>query len=309
VMAVLVAAVKEETPLIIAIVATMVLVDTRVARGRWHRPALAVLVLAALLLPTLLLIRASQPHGAYAVNHFALLASATGGRIHGVGSLLAFAAGNLSSWIWFAIDRQWPLLFLVGTLGALLLRPWYAPLGFLTTGVAWLLQLDLLWAPRVAPALVFWWCVILLAAGSLARARRAAPSARARRTMTVLAAGLAAASIAGQIWFVRRGFDPLDLHLFRPSPYTAAERAQADELFAIYRRDGRPDEPVVASKYLFRYAHDRNLFWLDRLEGRPRPIWILQDGTWPFTDFGLSASDYTVVGRAGRFSLLERTAR
>src|SRR5581483_2095204 len=135
-------------------------------------------------------------------------------------------------------------------------------------GVAWLLQLDLLWAPRVASALVFWWCVILLGAASLARALRVVPTRRARRTITGLAALLAAASIAGQVWFVRRAWDPLDLHLFRPSPYTAAERAQADALFATYRREGRPDEPVVASKYLFRYAHDRNLFWLDRLEGR-----------------------------------------
>jgi hypothetical protein len=309
VMTVLVASVKEETPLIIAILATMVLVETRRAQRRWHRPALVVIALAAVLLPTLLLIRHSQPHGAYAVNHFALLSNATGGRIHGVGSLLAFAATNVSSWLRFAIDRQWPLLFLVATLGTLLLRPWYAPLGFLTTGVAWLLQLDLLWAPRVVPALAFWWCVILLGVASIVRALRAAPTAHARRTLAALAVGLAAVSIAGQVWFVKRAWDPLDLHLFRPSPYTAAERAQADALFATYRREGHADEPVVASKYLFRYAHDRNLFWLDRVEGRPRPIWILQDGTWPFTDFGLSASDYTLIGRSGRFSLFKRAGR
>jgi Predicted membrane protein (DUF2079) len=309
VMAVLVASVKEEMPLIAAIIATMVLVEVRRAQRRWHRPALAVIGTAALLLPVLLLIRRSQPHGAYAVNHFTLLANATGGQIHGVGSLFAFAATNLLSWLRFAIDSRWPLLFLVATLGTLLLRPWYAPLGFLTTGVAWLLQDDLLWAPRVASALAFWWCVTLLGIASVARALRAAPTARVRQRVVALAAAVAVASIAGQLWFVRGARDPLDLHLFRPSPYTAAERAQADTLFAIYRREARPEEPVVASKYLFRYAHDRNLFWLDRLQGRPRPIWILQDGTWPYTDFGLSASDYTLVGQAGRFSLLKRVGR
>jgi hypothetical protein len=65
----------------------------------------------------------------------------------------------------------------------------------------------------------------------------------------------------------------------------------------------------VASPLLFRYAHDRNLFWLDRLKGRPQPIWILQDGEWNFTDFGLPAADYVVVGRSGRFVLLKRAGR
>jgi len=57
---------------------------------------------------------------------------------------------------------------------------------------------------------------------------------------------------------------------------------------------------------LFRFAHDRNLVWLDRLKGRLRPIWILQDGEWPFTDFGLRAEDYAIIGRDGRFTLLKR---
>src|SRR2546422_1715845 len=61
------------------------------------------------------------------------------------------------------------------------------------------------------------------------------------------------------------------------SHYSPAERRQADELFARYRTEGKPDEPVVASARLFRYAQDRNLFWLNRLRGRPEPIWILGD--------------------------------
>jgi hypothetical protein len=61
------------------------------------------------------------------------------------------------------------------------------------------------------------------------------------------------------------------------SPYSPLERQQADEMFARYRREGKPGEPVIASTMLFPYAHDRNLFWLDRLHGRPPPIWILGD--------------------------------
>jgi hypothetical protein len=73
---------------------------------------------------------------------------------------------------------------------------------------------------------------------------------------------------------------------------------------------------------LFRYAHDRNLYWLDRLYGRPAPIWILSDGS---SNFGyddlrikggmlvdrrgrvmLDTEDYTVVDRRGRFVLLKK---
>src|SRR5207245_7784940 len=61
------------------------------------------------------------------------------------------------------------------------------------------------------------------------------------------------------------------------SHYSPAERRQADELFARYRSEGKPDEPVVASTRLFRYAHDRNLFWLNRLHDRPPPVWMLVD--------------------------------
>jgi hypothetical protein len=303
-MALLVSSVKEEAPLIVGIIAVMVIVETRIADRAWHRPALASLALAGVLLPILLAILRAQPHGPYTVNHFAILESATAGRIHGVSSLAGFAATNLLAWCRFGIERRWPLLFFVATLGTLLLRPWYAPLGLVTTGVAWLLQVDLLWAPRFASGLAFSWCVILLGLASLVRATGRPP--RTPGSKLALATGVAVVSLVGQLHFVRQARDPLDLHLFRPSPYTGAERSQADRLFAVYRREGRATEPVAASPYLFRYAHDRNLYWLDRLAGRPRPIWILQDGSWTFTDFGLAAADYAVVGRDGRFTLLKR---
>lgn len=310
VMALLVASVKEEAPLVVAIIAVMVIVETRLADGTWHRPAFASLGLAVVTLPLLIAIERAQPHGAYAVNHFSILHDATGGSIRGVSSLIQFAVANLRAWCRFAIEGHWPLLFFFATLGTLLIRPWYVPLAFLTTGVAWLLQSELLWAPRFASPLTFSWCVILFGFASLVRALGAAPRTGARtggrKLAVALAASLAAISVVGQLRFTLAARDSLDLHLFRPSHYTDAERSQADRLFAIYRREGRATDPVAASPYLFRYAHDRNLYWLDRLEGRPRPIWILQDGDWPFTNFGLAAADYTVVGHDGRFTLLKR---
>ena len=99
--------------------------------------------------------------------------------------------------------------------------------------------------------------------------------------------------------------------------YSPQERQEADAVFAHYRREGKPEEPVIASTFLFRYAHDRNLFWLDRLHGRPAPIWILGDSADPYVRFRISADminassgikmeDYTVIDRRGRFVLLRR---
>ena len=81
--------------------------------------------------------------------------------------------------------------------------------------------------------------------------------------------------------------------------------------------EGKPEEPVIASTMLFRYAHDRNLFWLDRLGGRPAPIWILGDSADSYVPFRISAdtinpisgikmADYTVIDRRGRFVLLRK---
>ena len=105
--------------------------------------------------------------------------------------------------------------------------------------------------------------------------------------------------------------------LHSASPYSPAERQQADELFARYRREGKPDEPVVASTWLFRYAHDRNLFWLDRLHDRPAPIWMLGDTAEEYAPLrissdtinpasGIHLADYTLIDRRGRFVLLRK---
>jgi hypothetical protein len=101
------------------------------------------------------------------------------------------------------------------------------------------------------------------------------------------------------------------------SSYSPAERRQADELFACYRSEGKPDEPVVASPRLFRYAQDRNLFWLNRLQGRPPPVWILGDSAEKYVPLRISSDrigvrseidpeDYTLIDRRGRFVLLRK---
>src|SRR4029077_7285023 len=101
-------------------------------------------------------------------------------------------------------------------------------------------------------------------------------------------------------------------YLLRPATfYSKQEREQADAVFARYRREGKPEEPVVASTWLFRYAHDRNLFWLDRMSGRPAPGWILGDSADSYVPFrissdtinpesGIHIEDYTLIDRRGR---------
>ena len=163
-----------------------------------------------------------QPHAPFEVNHFALLTGATGEAVHGAGSLLGFVARRLFAWIAFALKEGWPLLFLAATLGLLVLRPWFAPLGFLTTGVAWLMgdvaghrDQGLVWSDRAIDAMLFCWCVILLGAASLLRWSAAADVAR-RRLVVRAAIAVAAASVIGQIVFTRRAWDPLDLAPFQP---------------------------------------------------------------------------------------------
>jgi hypothetical protein len=101
------------------------------------------------------------------------------------------------------------------------------------------------------------------------------------------------------------------------SVYSSQERQEADALFARYRRESKPEEPVVASSMLFRYAHDRNLFWLTRLHNRPAPIWILGDTGNPNDPLrinlngidanpGIHLEDYTLIDRRGRFVLLRK---
>lgn len=312
IMTALVCSVKEDAPITAAVIAAVVVVESRIADRRWHRPALASLALAAVLLPALMAIKASQAQAQYSVDHIGLLAGSTGGAVSGAKSLAAFVVGGAWSWLVFSLREGWPVLFLAATLGTIALRPWLAPLGFMTTGVAWLMggvaklpHQDLSWSNRAVAPMVFWWCVILLGVASLARWAADLDEGRRRRLLR-LGAVIVIACLAVQIHRLTKTWDALDLTLFRPSAYTAAERAQANALFARYRREARPEEPVAASPGLFRYAHDRNLFWLDRLEGRPRPIWLLQDGDWNFADFGLPAGDYTVLGRDGRFTLLKK---
>jgi Zn-dependent protease with chaperone function len=176
-------------------------------------------------------------------------------------------------------------------------------------------QNDLLFARRFFPTQTLLWCITLVGFASIARTL--SNSSKQTRT-AVLTAAIVIATLAASAqfflvpWFVRGAY-----LLRSTSLYSSSERRHADAVFARYRQEGKPEEPVVASSLLFRYAHDRNFFWLNRLYGRPAPIWILGDSADPYAPFristdmisaqsGIRLEDYALVDRRGRFALFRK---
>lgn len=222
---------------------------------------------------------------------------------------------NIAHWLGSSVVRQWLWVMIVGSFGSILLRPYYLIVGLPTTVVAWLMNRnDLLWTPRFFSTEALLWCITLVGFASIAR-RAQYCSKRTQTAMLTAAIAITALSASAQLALVphaRWAYVPRPATLYSPQ-----ERKQADAVFARYRRQGKLDEPVVASRWLFRYAHDRNLFWLTRLRDRPAPIWILYDSEDNFASFRVSADhinpnsgirirDYTVIDRRGRFVLLKK---
>jgi hypothetical protein len=205
---------------------------------------------------------------------------------------------------------------IVGTFGTVLLRPYYLIVGVPTTLVAWLMNRnDLLLAYRFFSTQTLLWCITLLGFASIARTVSHC-SRTMRPAVLATAIAIAALSASAQLALVP-GYARGAYLLRSTSIYSSSERQEADAVFARYRREGKPWEPVIASTMLFRYAHDRNLFWLNRLHGRPEPIWILGDTADPYTSFridpdrinpvsGIRLKDYALIDRRGRFVLLRK---
>ena len=313
--------VKEDAPIAAAMVAIVAGVETWIsspgkrARCRLNWPAIITLFLSVLAVPLLLTISWSQSPTAYAyylLNHLGIVAP---GSLPGPGALFAFVASNATHWLGSSVVRQWIWVMFIGSFGTILLRPYYVVAGVVTTFVAWLVNSnDLLWAPRFYPTETLLWCITLIGLASIVRAVTL-ETRSARATVLATAVVIAAISASAQLALVPKARSAY--LLCSDSPYSPLERQQADEVFARYRREGKPEEPVIASTMLFRYAHDRNLFWLDRLRGRPAPIWILGDSDDDYAPFRISADtinansgirmqDYTVIDRRGRFVLLRK---
>ena len=320
--AIAVISVKEDAPIAAAMVAIIAGVETWIsspgkpARCRFNWPAVITLILSVSAIPVLLAISSAQSPTMYARHSFDRLGVVAPGRLSSSGALFVFVASNVAHWLGSNVVRQWLGVMIVGTFGTILLRPYYLVIGVPTTVVAWLMNRnDLLWPPRFFSTQALLWCITLLGLVSIVRVVRSC-SKRMRAvvlTSAILIAALAAtAQLALVPWFARGAY-----LLRSTSHYSSSERQKADAVFGRYRREGKPEEPVVTSFFLCRYAHDRNLFWLKRLDGRPAPIWILGDSEDVYPPlrissdtinpvFGIHIEDYAVVERRGRFVLLKK---
>jgi hypothetical protein len=322
--------VKEDAPIAAAMVAIVAGVETWIsspgepARLRFNLPAAITLLLSVSAIPLLLAISWSQSPTVYAGHPVDRLAGhsvdrlgiVAPGSLSSPGAVFAFVASNIAHWLSSSVVCKWVWIMIVGSMGTILLRPYYLVVGIPTTVVAWLMnQNDLLFARRFFPTQTLLWCITLVGFASIARTL--SNSSKQTRT-AVLTAAIVIATLAASAqfflvpWFVRGAY-----LLRSTSLYSSSERRHADAVFARYRQEGKPEEPVVASSLLFRYAHDRNFFWLNRLYGRPAPIWILGDSADPYAPFristdmisaqsGIRLEDYALVDRRGRFALFRK---
>jgi hypothetical protein len=312
--------VKEDAPIAASIVAIVAAVETlnspsgKRSGSRFNWTAIIIMCLSLLMIPLLLAISWSQSPKTYSYYTLGRLGIAPRGSLSGPSALFGFISSHATDWLGSGGVRQWLWVMLVGSFGAILLRPYYLIPGVLTTLVAWLMKRnDLFWTPRFYSTQVLLCCVTVVGFASVVRAlildKRWARFALLAATILVItlsaSAQLRLVPTARQAYLLRSD-----------SPYSPVEREQADAIFSRYRRESKPDQPVVASPMLFRYAHDRNLFSLAIPWGRPVPIWILGDSA---DKFGQSVSseaitttpeicieDYIVVDQRGRFVLLRK---
>lgn len=317
--------VKEDAPVVAVIVAASIALEDLVravgrrVRGAWNLPALVVVLLGIVAVPVFLWIMKHQQADGVARN-FSRLHPVGNEAIGGTGDLVRYLLAHAGVWLHSPTLAKWAALAVAGTFGLIVLRPHLAVIGAGTALIAWLVQDELLWAPRFAPALAFIQfagCLAFASAWHLGSAgwRRGG----AGRFAAIALAGLLAAGLVTGTYQQWRAV-PLVREIYAMSPtlkISPAERQQADRVFALYRREGRRSEPVMASDYLFRYAHDRNLYWYQTMWKNPAPEWILWDTgeeqlmtLWVLlkTDLNVAPSNYELKAREGRFLLLRRKA-
>lgn len=293
----------------------------RDGRSAWNMPAVTIGLVSVLLTPLLLYVVKSQPAMADAdLGSFSKVHTLDHSSIAGIGSLWTYVTGNLFVWLRSATVLLWLLAVLAGTWGLILLRPHLLIVGVSTTLTAWLVQTDLLWAPRFAPTLAFIQLVGCLALASVYRVAGDRPADKPNGIGRIASLVIAGLLVCGFSWFGQYRLAPRSSEVYRLAPafdlpISPADHARADELFGRYRRVARPEEPVIASEYLYRYIQDRNFFWYMRLRGRPKPAWILWDkedkslnALWSIMR-AMGAGDvdgYKLFGENGRFLVYQR---
>jgi hypothetical protein len=315
--------VKEEMPILAGVVAAVAFFEDLIAGRRpavdgaaprglinWHALAVGISALAAV--PLLLhVIHSTQgPTSPYSMVADVLRKTGAG---HPLG-VARYTVDHLTDWLSADSTSRWAKWVALASFGLAVLRPHLVLVAIPLSLVAWLTY-GIDWAPRIAPSVAFSGCVAAVAFASAVRATsdlRARFSGR-RWPIQGLWIVLAACVAAAAALVFRQGLkvmpSKLDAYTLRTgSLYSRAEIADADSLFARYRREGTAEEQVVVSEWLVRYAHDRNFKFDNSLSAQPgppaEPKWILSDG--PFLmwwDLGIGPWGYDILERRGRFVL------
>lgn len=263
--------VKEDTPFLVCLIG--------LAAPR-NRSALIAVIVAAVAFPILLWVISSG-------NAISRLPVAHGAGVRSYSALIDFILAHLASWPLSSQAVSGMLALVAASLGGAMRRPWLIVAVLPLTLVSWLQNDDPLWAPRFASILAFGWCVGFSGLAMMPRKWRIA----------FVIPALCISALLAQDW--------KDAFAERPwSHYTEAEVRQADETFLTYREMSTRAEPVIAHIYLFRYAHDRNLFWFHHIDREVKPVWILWDLDHPhFSTWGFDPGDYDLIKKNGRFAL------
>jgi hypothetical protein len=319
VLALLVLSVKEEMPVLLGAVATLVLAEgltgPRREQARWlNGAALAVLALAIVALPIQLKIieHNAEPPGS---GFWRLSVHPEAAR--GAGSLVRWGLETFPAWLTSRVTHEWLRLVTCAALGLVVVRPHALLIGFPLTGVSWAVAESwMLQAPgRAATTLAFASCVSLLGFASVWRWVASHWTPKPSRFRVALRVVLAALAVPPGLVLsalpMKLVTPPLGTgatYNLRPRTfYTPAETRLAERVFERYLTTASPFEPVIAAPTLEFLAHYETLLFTDDHIPYPPPEWILWDSYWhDITRFGVSHSDYDVLSARGRFALFKR---
>src|SRR5262249_11440480 len=284
---------KEDAPILVGAIGAAAWI-TAALRREWRIESALVVLLAALALPVLVSVVSAD-----AYTRLTVAAGASEER--DLLGLLQFVLDHLRDWVLRGQTINYWIAFSLGSFFAGF-ASMLALTGFPISVTAWLMPKNLFWSPRFAPIIAI---AIIAAITGLHTLWH-----RTRYPKLLLGAAMSVAMIL-QLW-VWGGWLATDFYLVTRWKTLAAPRFDhrevdiADAIFAEYRRLKDHGEPVTATPTLFRYAHDRNLIWPDKLQGRPRPKYILYDAK-EGPRFAFDFSGYEQVAASGPFSFWRDT--
>lgn len=310
---------KEEAPILAAAIASAIILEDRLrttsgsVNNTWNnklalinRPALAVLGAALISLPVFVYILQNQPVTGYSPGSFKRIIFNSNSNVSNFSTLVEYICLNFTDWIRSEQIQQWLGAGLSITFGTILLRFHFFVLGLGITVVAWLMQDDLMWAPRFAPSLAFFQLAAAICLASAYNFISPRISIVPQKKLYFLFGSIF--FIATTVIFLQYSKVQRSAEFYRfqsGSEITLSERKQADALYQIYKKERLPGEPTIASTFLFKYVAYKDLFWEVRLDGRPKPTWVLLDqgkGNTAVAKYW----DYNLLAQDGRFALFKK---